>query len=188
MGASIFRGTPNAWRNDTLMARRPGDGFYETTQTFGTNEPRFKVDRFGDWRENKPALDFLINQGPGSYLITFNDLDTNVITEITAFKNGVYNSVVNIQVQCDRGNTVVGQSVYVLGDNPEWGSNNAADAKILSSRTFPSWRRVFTIQFGRVVRWRCIWRLENDPSNVIQETQTMQFTATTNTTVFASFN
>jgi pullulanase len=43
-----------------------------STQDFaGQSNPRFKIDRFGDWGENYPGADYTV--GSGEYFITFND-------------------------------------------------------------------------------------------------------------------
>ncbi len=183
---AFFRGTPNNFQS-TAMTRRSGDGFWTTTQTFGTDNPRFKIDRFGDWSQSVPPLDFLINQGPGQYIITFDDSSGNVITRIRAVKVGGPR-VVNIQIQCDNGETRPGESIYVEGDNPEFGSTPILSPRGDSSRTWPSWRRVFTITFNRVVRWRCIWRPENDPGRILRATPYKTSTATVDDTWFNNFN
>ncbi|GAD00704.1 metallophosphoesterase [Agarivorans albus] len=64
-----FRGTPNNWQNTALTQITSQQ--YQTCQTFSTTNPRFKIDRYGDWSESYPAQDYLISQ-TGSYQISFN--------------------------------------------------------------------------------------------------------------------
>ncbi len=76
-----FRGTANGWGVTALD--RIGDGSQFTTcQTFsGVEDPRFKIDHFGDWRESYPAQDRRV--GDGSYRITF-DAATRAISTVVA--------------------------------------------------------------------------------------------------------
>ena len=57
----FFRGTPNQW--GTTAMESIGQNRYQTCQRFenGENNPRFKVDRFGDWRENYPPNDYSVS-------------------------------------------------------------------------------------------------------------------------------
>ncbi|MEE1674742.1 alpha-amylase family glycosyl hydrolase [Agarivorans aestuarii] len=64
-----FRGTPNGWQT-TLMTSSDGNN-YCTTQSFGSNNPRFKIDHFGDWTENYPGADVLVDAN-STYQICFN--------------------------------------------------------------------------------------------------------------------
>jgi hypothetical protein len=73
---AYFRGTANGWSATPMELI--GDNFWSTTQDFtGQTNPRFKVDRFGDWAENYPTGDVLV--GPGVWVIVFNDLSKAVI-------------------------------------------------------------------------------------------------------------
>jgi isoamylase len=59
---AYFRGTPNSWAA-TPMAQI-SDFVWETTQDFdGQSNPRFKIDRFGDWAENYPTGDVMVPGG-----------------------------------------------------------------------------------------------------------------------------
>ncbi|GGX39825.1 alpha-amylase family glycosyl hydrolase [Saccharospirillum salsuginis] len=58
-----FRGTPNDW---STQAMNTADGsIMETCQTFADGDdqggPRFKIDRYGDWSENYPVSDYLVD-------------------------------------------------------------------------------------------------------------------------------
>ncbi len=65
-----FRGTPNSWA--TTLMNQEGT-LYCTTQTFGaaSTNPRFKVDHYGDWKENYPTADYTVTADT-TYKICFN--------------------------------------------------------------------------------------------------------------------
>ncbi len=71
-----FRGTPNGWQA-TLMTSSDGIN-YCTSQSFGSDNPRFKIDHYGDWTENYPQADVLVDAN-SSYDICFN-ANTKVVT------------------------------------------------------------------------------------------------------------
>lgn len=62
-----FRGTPNGWASTAL--NYVSGTKYQTCQTFGSDNPRFKIDRYGNWKEAYPSADYKVSAG--SYLITF---------------------------------------------------------------------------------------------------------------------
>jgi glycosidase len=75
-----------------------GSDTFETCQRFsGVSNPRFKVDRFGDWRESYPTNDQVV--ADGTYRISFNvrthqitvTLDPNCTTADTWFFRGTPN-------------------------------------------------------------------------------------------------
>lgn len=82
-----FRGTPNGW-SSTAMSYNSASGFWESTQTFGADNPRFKVDHYADWTDAYPAQDFLITDGPGEYLIQFSDADYSLV--VTRLQGSTY--------------------------------------------------------------------------------------------------
>ena len=59
----FFRGTPNGW--GTTAMQPVDDGRYCIEQSFAGGDasggPRFKIDRFGDWRESYPSSDFTVD-------------------------------------------------------------------------------------------------------------------------------
>ena len=69
----FFRGTPNNW-STTEMETEDSINFC-IEQQFGNNSggnaPRFKIDHFGDWTENYPEQDFVVEPN-NSYKICFN--------------------------------------------------------------------------------------------------------------------
>lgn len=54
-----FRGTPNDWAS-TAMSTSDNVN-YCTEQSFGSDDPRFKVDHYGDWTEAYPSEDYRVD-------------------------------------------------------------------------------------------------------------------------------
>ncbi|WP_051303259.1 alpha-amylase family glycosyl hydrolase [Psychromonas aquimarina] len=69
-----FRGTPNGWANTALEHISGSE--YQTCQTFGSDNPRFKIDRYGNWSEAYPGADYTVSAG--SYQITFYSDSKNI--------------------------------------------------------------------------------------------------------------
>jgi len=65
----FFRGTSNNWTT-TQLELVSGDD-YRTCQVFGSNDPRFKIDRFGNWSESYPGNDYRVTANT-TYQIDFN--------------------------------------------------------------------------------------------------------------------
>jgi glycosidase len=66
---AYLRGTPNNWK--TTAMNKAGD-LWEITQDFtGQSNPRFKIDRQGDWSESYPAQDYAVQAK--KYRVQFND-------------------------------------------------------------------------------------------------------------------
>lgn len=64
-----FRGTPNGW---VATAMDSSDNLnFCTQQSFGSDNPRFKIDHLGDWTENYPTADVVVNADT-TYDICFN--------------------------------------------------------------------------------------------------------------------
>jgi len=75
---AYFRGTPNSW-GITAM-KLVGNNTWETDQDFsGQANPRFKIDRHGDWSENYPSQDFMVQNK--QYRIRFDDSSKKVTIE-----------------------------------------------------------------------------------------------------------
>ncbi|GAA5214199.1 starch-binding protein [Corallincola platygyrae] len=91
---AYLRGTSNGWAT-TAMTQNSETGLWELTATFGADNPRFKITRYTDWTEAYPAEDFLITEGAGDYLITFNDGNQ----DITATKQTVIIPVDPIEIE-----------------------------------------------------------------------------------------
>ncbi len=54
-----FRGTPNDWASTEMSTS--DDVNYCTEQSFGSDDPRFKVDHYGDWTEAYPSEDYRVD-------------------------------------------------------------------------------------------------------------------------------
>ena len=63
-----FRGTPNNWGADAM--NRISDNEYQTCQVFGSDNPRFKIDRYNNWFESYPPSDYGVGRNR-SYDIRF---------------------------------------------------------------------------------------------------------------------
>jgi glycosidase len=72
-----FRGTPNNWATTALTSVSSTE--FSTCQTFGavSTNPRFKIDRTGNWSESYPASDYTVAANQ-SYKITFNSNSKNI--------------------------------------------------------------------------------------------------------------
>ncbi|GDY25034.1 hypothetical protein AHAT_09240 [Agarivorans sp. Toyoura001] len=69
-----FRGTPNGWQ--TTAMEQVSSTQFQTCQTFGNDDPRFKIDRWGDWQEAYPNADYRVSAG--SQQITFYSDSKNI--------------------------------------------------------------------------------------------------------------
>lgn len=54
-----FRGTPNNWGTTAMTSS--DNRLFCTQQSFGSNDPRFKIDHKGDWTEAYPAQDYRVS-------------------------------------------------------------------------------------------------------------------------------
>lgn len=80
----FFRGTPNSWGAAPMTA---SGSTFTTCQVFaGVADPRFKVDRFGDWAESYPAQDYRLANG--TYQITFTPSSRQVAVQAVASCGG----------------------------------------------------------------------------------------------------
>ncbi|HTF97457.1 MAG TPA: alpha-amylase family glycosyl hydrolase [Cellvibrio sp.] len=68
-----FRGTPNNWGTTALATTSATE--FSTCQTFGSTStnPRFKIDRTGNWSESYPSGDYTVAANQ-TYKITFNSI------------------------------------------------------------------------------------------------------------------
>lgn len=80
-----FRGTPNDW-GLTALEKKSGNDF-QTCQTFGLDDPRFKIDRFGDWSEYYPSADYTVSANT-SYEIAFNSDSHDVTATEVSYCDG----------------------------------------------------------------------------------------------------
>ncbi|MGB3122758.1 MAG: carbohydrate-binding module family 20 domain-containing protein [Pseudomonas sp.] len=75
----------------------------------------------------------------------------------------------NVTFQCDNGITTPGYSVYVVGDKPEIGSWDPANAVLLKPSAYPKWTgrvKFSNVKLGDQVKWKCVIRNENTPYDV----------------------
>jgi glycosidase len=73
-----FRGTSNNWGTTAMTASSPT--VFTACQTFsGVADPRFKIDRFGDWAESYPAQD--VRVANGSYQIAFDAVSKQITAQ-----------------------------------------------------------------------------------------------------------
>lgn len=93
--SAYFRGTPNDW-NASAMTFNAEKGAWYTRQTFGADNPRFKITKNNNWDESYPANDFLITHGAGDYDILFND----ATKAITATKVVTYSAPISENSIC----------------------------------------------------------------------------------------
>jgi RHS repeat-associated protein len=84
-GEWFFRGTASNWATVALSAS--GGSSYTTCQKFTTSSAggvsRFKIDRYGDWKESYPSSDVVVSDNT-SYQITFNSSTKAISTSIVA--------------------------------------------------------------------------------------------------------
>ncbi|TAA47975.1 PKD domain-containing protein [Corallincola spongiicola] len=92
-----LRGTHNGWATGEMALVE--DNTWQATATFAAgSEQRFKFDQLGDWSLNygdneadgwaeQAGEDIFITQGPGEYLITFNDSNFSYRVEKTGIDN-----------------------------------------------------------------------------------------------------
>lgn len=65
-----FRGTPNNWVATAM--ENVSSNTYQTCQSFGSDNPRFKIDRYGDWSQNFPSTGDVLVTANSSQQITWN--------------------------------------------------------------------------------------------------------------------
>lgn len=111
---AYFRGTPNEW-GASPMVWDETTNTWQTTQTFGVENPRFKITRENNWNEAYPANDFLITDGEGDYAIRFSESSK----EITAIKVVNYSDPVDAHSICTTNtNNHVNPTVYFWNATP----------------------------------------------------------------------
>lgn len=91
--AAYFRGTPNNW--ETTPMTRNAEGLWETVQTFGADNPRFKISRHTDWSEAYPEADYQISAGAGAYRITFDESSKKISVTSGGWSNAYFRGTPN---------------------------------------------------------------------------------------------
>lgn len=104
----FFRGTPNNW-GTTSMTSADNINFC-TRQSFGNNNPRFKVDHYGDWTENYPAQDYIVDSD-STYDICFNSNDKIITANKVA---GVDNQAPTVSTNPAAGYYANNQSITLF--------------------------------------------------------------------------
>ncbi|RCU51636.1 hypothetical protein DU002_03970 [Corallincola holothuriorum] len=69
-----------------------------------------------------------------------------------------------VTFRCFNGETYPGQSVYVVGNQPELGNWDPAAALLLSSDAYPTWQGALSLPTNTALAWKCVKREENNPT------------------------
>ncbi|XOV81132.1 MAG: alpha-amylase family glycosyl hydrolase [Aestuariibacter sp.] len=109
-----FRGTPNNWAA-TAMSTVDGELFC-TQQSFGSNNPRFKIDHYGDWNESYPSADYTVNPNT-TYDICFHAVSHAITADEVA---GADNQAPVVSATPSAGNYNDTQSItLIISDNQD---------------------------------------------------------------------
>jgi alpha-amylase len=158
------RGVANWWTNgSSQIAFSRGDAAFiafnrsgsALTRTFATGLP---AGTYCDvFVEGCPA--FTVD-GSGNATIT---VAAGAAVALHVGARGGSNCAISVAVNAT---TTWGQNVFVVGDTPELGSWNPANAVALSSATYPIWRGTVTLPSGRAVAYKYI---KKEGSTVVWE-------------------
>lgn len=74
----------------------------------------------------------------------------------------------DVHFTCHGGDTYEGQSVYVVGNVPELGNWDPAQAIKLEPEHYPSWARTVSLGTSRDIEWKCLKRDDADPAAGIE--------------------
>lgn len=69
-----------------------------------------------------------------------------------------------VEVVCDNGATLWGQSVYIVGNTPRLGNWDPAKAIKLNPIFYPQWIANITVENNTTIQWKCIKRSETNPT------------------------
>lgn len=170
-----LRGTNNGWSTTNMTLSDAQVCTWSVSATFGhTSNERFKFDEFGDWSVNygdnnddgfveQSGGDIGITEGSGAYTITYTE------------SNGAYSVVKNSSPTPTPTATAVpgdvtvtftvngfvsqpGQDMYVVGNTPELGNWNPANAVPLTWQDSDTWSGpvTFTTSVGQTVEFKFI--------------------------------
>ncbi|WP_394202451.1 PQQ-dependent sugar dehydrogenase [Marinagarivorans algicola] len=121
---AYFRGTANNW-GASPMTYDETNSVWTITQTFSTNNPRFKIARFNNWNEAYPNADFLISTGPGDYTITFNDVTKEIQASLTTSEPDPEPEPIGANTLCfDNAQNFAEPTIYYWAATPEDSLNN----------------------------------------------------------------
>lgn len=136
-----FRGTSNSWEKTKMESA----GYYirQIVQEFkGNTDDRFKIDVSGNWTTSYPQRDFMIGEGAGKYLITFNEktkditvlkLNKNEMIEVErgTAKINMYGFNFNIKSASDfyisKYEVTQGEFMDIMGFNPSYSIGNSGN-------------------------------------------------------------
>ncbi|MGL1904356.1 MAG: alpha-amylase family glycosyl hydrolase [Fibrobacterales bacterium] len=77
---------------------------------------------------------------------------------------------VPVTFTCHNGSTVMGQSVYVVGNIPELGDWNEGGARKLEPSRYPIWEGVMNLPANTALEWKCLKRNQYNPTdNIVWE-------------------
>lgn len=96
---------------------------------------------------------------------------------------------VDVLFTCYQGNTYLGQSVYVIGDQGILGNWDLANAYKLDPVSYPTWNGTINLPANADIQWKCVKREENNASAGVQwqEGDNNIFNTGSNTTPWAGF-
>lgn len=84
---AYFRGTANNWQTESMVKVKPNH--WQIVKKFntgdGSNPPSFKIDRFGDWSENYPLANFVVDPNKTYEINFYADTNSVVVHEKLAF-------------------------------------------------------------------------------------------------------
>jgi hypothetical protein len=174
--ASVYQsvsipGDGNGWQPDdpNRMLRHDGGGNWTGTMWLGTEAYKFAAN--GSWtinwgkggKQNGDNFDRLVS--PGWYAITWDE--NNPGSPLLVLVDGSTGPC-SATFFCEKGYTIYGQSVYVIGSIPELGSWDPANAIALAPEHFPSWvGKVAGLPANTRFEWKFIIREESGSKRVI---------------------
>lgn len=114
---------------------------------------------------------------------------TGPVGTCTAISTAYRTDVKRVNVTCDNGTTIVGQSVYISGSTAKLGSWNAGGAVKLNPSFYPKWTGDVIVESNSTIQWKCLKRNEVNPSlNVVwQSGANNSFNSATTSSVSAQF-
>ncbi|MCA9979972.1 MAG: alpha amylase C-terminal domain-containing protein [Anaerolineales bacterium] len=171
------RGTNNGWATTSMSLANSQSCQWTVSTTFGsTGTERFKFDTFGNWAVNygdnnndgfveQSGGDIAITQGSGAYTITYTESNgaysvtkSNTPTPTPSPTAVPGNATVTFTVNGFVSQP--GQDLYVVGNVPELGNWNAANAVPLTWQDSDTWSGpvVFTTSAGQSVQCKSIMK------------------------------
>jgi len=140
------------------------DGPYPTwTAVFSNLPPKTSI----EWKcikrpENAPSP---VDWEPGANNVLVTPAAGDAGTTVGDFTQ----DTVLMQFTCDHGLTVLGQSVYAVGNIPALGAWDPEKAVKLEPTQYPRWVGTIQLPANTPIEWKCIKRPETAPSPVVWE-------------------